>query len=272
MTGGPPDRAPDALPEPVVPAAAYDEAYYLQACMGHHAWNADPGGPIHGVYAYALQRAGLKAGETLVDIGTGRGELLALAVQSGAARAVGLEYSEAAVALAHRTLTAQGVDAEVLLADARAVPLGDDVADLVTLLDVVEHLAPDELDRALREARRILRPGGRIVAHTFPNRLVYDVTYRLQRLAVPGRRRRWPADPRGELEASMHVNEQTRGSLARALRTAGFADVTVGFGELIHDAIVPEHDAAARTLVHRLAARRLTRPLGRADLWARGLA
>jgi ubiquinone/menaquinone biosynthesis C-methylase UbiE len=262
----------ERLPDPVVPAAAYDEAYYLQACMGYEEWAKDPSAPIHGTYAYALQQAGLQAGETLVDIGTGRGELLALAVQSGAARAIGLEYSEAAVALAHRTLQAQGVEAQVLLADARAVPLQDGVADLVTLLDVVEHLSPDELARALKEARRILKPGGRIVAHTFPNRLVYDVTYRLQRLALPARRRRWPADPRGELERSMHVNEQTRGSLRRALRQAGFANVHVGFGELIHDAIVPEEDAGARTLVHRLAAHRMTRPLGRADLWARGVA
>ncbi len=263
---------PDALPDPVVPAAAYDEAYYLQACMGYAEWTADPGAPIHGTYIYALHRGGLRPGEVLVDIGTGRGELLALAVQSGAARAVGLEYSEAAVALAHRTLDAQGVRAEVLLADARAVPLGDGVADLVTLLDVVEHLSADELDRALLEARRILRPGGRLLVHTFPNRLIYDVTYRLMRLAVPDRRRRWPADPRGELERTMHVNEQTRGSLRRALRTAGFARVRVGYGELIHDAIVPEADAGARTLVHRLAAHRPTRPLGRADLWASAVA
>ena len=261
------------LPDPVVPAAAYDEAYYLGACMGHAEWSANPGAPIHGTYTYALLWAGLTAGETLVDIGTGRGELLALAMQSGAARAIGLEYSEAAVALAHRTLAAQRVDgAQVLLADARAIPLDDGTADLVTLLDVVEHLSPDELARALREARRILRPGGRVVVHTFPNRLVYDVTYRLQRLAVPGRRARWPADPRGPLERSMHVNEQTRGSLRRALRSAGFRDVGVSFGELVHDAIVPQDDAGARTLMHRLAAHRATWPLGRADLWGRGVA
>lgn len=260
------------LPDPVVPADAYDEAYYLEWNMGYEEWKADPGAPIHGTYAYALQRAGLAPGEVLVDIGTGRGELLALAMQQGAARAVGLEYSEAAVALAHRTLDAHHVSAEVLLADARAIPMADGVADLVTLLDVVEHLSPEELHRALCEARRILRPGGRIVAHTFPNRLIYDVTYRVQRLLVPGRARRWPREPRGELEAMMHVNEQTRRSLARALKAAGFTEVRVVHGEFIHDQIVPLADARARTLVHRLAAHRPTRALGRADLWARGRA
>lgn len=261
----------EGLPDPVVPADAYDEAYYLEWNMGYEEWNADPGAPIHGTYSYALQRAGLAPGEVLVDIGTGRGELLALAMQRGAARAVGLEYSEAAVALAHRTLAAHGAKAEVLLADARAVPLPDDVADLVTMLDVVEHLSADELHRALCEARRILRPGGRIVAHTFPNRLIYDVTYRWQRLLVPGRRARWPKQPRGELEASMHVNEQSRGSLRRALKAAGFRAVDVGFGHMIHDSIVPEDDPRARTTLHRLAAHRPTHPVGRADLWAQGV-
>jgi ubiquinone/menaquinone biosynthesis C-methylase UbiE len=262
----------DGLPDPVVPAGAYDEAYYLEWNMGYEEWKADPGAPIHGTYAYALLRAGLQPGEVLVDVGTGRGELLALAMQQGAARAVGLEYSEAAVALAHRTLQAHGADAEVLLADARAVPLPDGTADLVTLLDVVEHLSPDELHRALCEARRILKPGGRVVAHTFPNRLIYDVTYRAQRLLVPGRRRRWAAEPRGDLEKSMHVNEQSRGSLRRALKAAGFTQVDVGFGHMVHDQIVPERDQRARTTLHRLAAHRLTRPLGQADLWAQGRA
>jgi ubiquinone/menaquinone biosynthesis C-methylase UbiE len=260
------------LPDPVVPADAYDEAYYLEWNMGYEEWKADPGAPIHGTYSYALLRAQLQPGEVLVDVGTGRGELLALAMQKGAARAVGLEYSEAAVALANRTVAAHGVTAEVLLADARAVPLPDDVADLVTLLDVVEHLSPEELHRALCEARRILKPGGRIVAHTFPNRLIYDVTYRVQRLLVPGRARRWPKQPRGEVEAMMHVNEQTRRSLARALKRAGFADVHVVHGEFVHDEMVPLADAKARTLMHRLAAHRPTRALGRADLWARGRA
>ncbi len=259
----------DALPDPLVPAAAYDEAYYLQACMGYEEWNADPGAPILGTYIYALRRGGLRAGEVLVDIGTGRGELLALAVQSGAARAIGLEYSEAAVALAHRTLDAQGVSAEVLLADARAVPLPDAVADLVTLLDVVEHLAPAELDRSLAEAQRILRPGGRLLIHTMPNRTIYEMTYRAQRLLRPSRRRRWPVDPRKQVERDMHVNEQTVTSLRRALRRAGFAQVQVNLGDWMYTDFVP--DERARRTYHRLAARPLTARLGRGDLWGRAV-
>jgi hypothetical protein len=99
-----------------------------------------------------------------------------------------------------------------------------------------------------------------------PNRTVYAVTYRLQRLGRPGRRARWPADPRNEHERRLHVNEQTATGLRRALRRAGFEDVRVRPGRWVHDEFVP--DARARALYHRLAAHRLTARLGAADLWA----
>jgi ubiquinone/menaquinone biosynthesis C-methylase UbiE len=256
------------LPPPVVPPEAYDEDYYLSACLGHEEWARSQGAEAAGIYAGVLELAGLAAGEVLVDLGTGRGELPALAARRGAVRAVGVEYSPAAVALARRTIAAQGAGdrAEVIAADVRAVPLPDGMADLVTLVDVVEHLAPGELEAALGEARRLLRPGGRLLVHTMPNRTIYAVTYRLQRLSRPGRRARWPADPRNEHERRMHVNEQTAGALRRALRRAGFEGVRVRPGRWVHDQFVPE--ASARPLYHRLAAHHATARLGAADLWA----
>jgi SAM-dependent methyltransferase len=259
---------PAALPPPVVPPDAYDEDYYLSACLGHEEWARSQGAEAAGIYAGVLEIAGLAAGEVVVDLGTGRGELPAIAAQRGAARAVGVEYSPAAVALARRTIEAQGASAraEVVAADVRAVPLPDGMADLVTLVDVVEHLAPTEVAAALAEALRLLRPGGRLLAHTMPNRTIYAVTYRLQRLARPRRRARWPADPRNDHERRLHVNEQTVGALRGALRRAGFEAVRVRPGRWVHEQFVP--DPGARALYHRLAAHRLTARLGAADLWA----
>lgn len=193
-----------------------------------------------------------------------------MALEQGAAAAIGVEYSEDAIRLARKTLEVHGQAerGEIIHADARAVPVADATADLVTLLDVVEHLDPRELDAALAEARRILKPGGRCVIHTLPNRLIYDVTYRLQRALIPSRRKRWPEDPRNELERLMHVNEQTRRSLLAAVRRAGFDSPTASYGEWIHDGFVP--DERARRLYGRLASLRLTRPFGAADLWAEG--
>jgi SAM-dependent methyltransferase len=144
------------------------------------------------------------------------------------------------------------------------VPLDGGCADLVTLLDVVEHLSPDELAAALGEAHRLLRPRGRLFLHTFPTSTYYAVTYRALRLALG--RGAWPADPRNAFEHAMHVNEQSARRLRRALRASGFARPRVWHGAWVHDGVLPS--ARARRIVHALAARRLTRPLGAADLWA----
>ncbi|CAN5814053.1 hypothetical protein BH24ACT3_BH24ACT3_05820 [soil metagenome] len=267
MTPSPSHRP---LPPATVPASAYDETYYRTASAGATEWEASAGASPKGMYAGYLARAGLRPGEVLVDLGTGRGELLAVAVELGAAAAFGVEYSLDGSRLAMHTLRTHGAagPAAVLAADSRAVPLAGQCGDLVTLLDVVEHLSPPELLATMVEAHRLLRPGGRIVVHTMPTRTVYDVTYRLQRLAVPGRRHRWPADPRNELERRMHVNEQTRGRLRRSLRRAGFVEVEVEHGAWVMTDFVP--DAAAARLYRKLAAHRVTRRFGVCNLWAVG--
>jgi ubiquinone/menaquinone biosynthesis C-methylase UbiE len=258
------------LPLPAVPADRYDEDYYLHVCGGSDEWRRSRGTQIAGIYPGSLQEARMQPGEVVVDIGTGRGELLVAALDAGAARAVGIEYSDAAVELARRTLAVHQVlpeQGEVI--DARSIPLPDDCADLVTMLDVVEHLTPAELARSFFEAYRLLRPGGRILVHTFPTRTLYSVTYRLQRLAVPTRLRRWPRDPRNQWERLMHINEQTLATLRRALRSAGFSDVDVHPGMWVYTDFLPEPRAAR--LYQRLARHRLTAQFGVSNLWGRGV-
>ena len=262
---------PADLPTPAVSPEEYDRDYYLECCAGAEEWRESGGRAPLGLYEGVLRKAGLQPGERVVDIGTGRGELVAVAVEMGAARATGVDYSQAALDLARETLSVRdlGDRAAVVLADARAIPLPDGDADLAMLLDVVEHLSPAELDTALRETYRLLRPGGRILVHTMPNRLIYDVTYRVQRAVWPPRWKRWAAEPRRPVELTMHVNEQTLGSLRRVLRRAGFADVRGEYGQWIHTAFVPEE--RARRLYPRLARRRLTAPLGACDLFAQAV-
>jgi cyclopropane fatty-acyl-phospholipid synthase-like methyltransferase len=256
-----------SVPEPVVPASVYDETYFREWCAGYDEWVASEGKAVAGIYPGFLAWANMQPGEVVVDMGTGRGELPAVAVERGAAHAYGVEYSPDAVRMAQHTLVAHGVDdrAEIILADARSVPLPDAIADLVCFVDVVEHLTPAELDAALRQAKRMLKPGGRIVAHTMPNRLIYDVTYRIQRW-WPGRRS-WPADPRVENERVMHVNEQTAASLRKAFLAAGLR-TEVTLGDWVYTNHVPA-PKAKRT--YRILSR--LGPLahfGIGDLWAVG--
>src|SRR2546422_11221995 len=129
MSGGSSERR--TLPDPVVPADVYDETYYVNYCGGHDEWRASEGAEAAGIYHYALDRARFQPGQVLVDVGSGRGELLALAVKAGAARAGGIQYAEAAVRLAQKTLAAQGAEgAEAVAGEARDLPLAQGIAGL----------------------------------------------------------------------------------------------------------------------------------------------
>ncbi len=107
---------------------------------------------IRDVLLAELPRSGL-----IVDAGCGTARWPIYLRQRGY-RVVGLEWSQQACAIA------KGNDhgLEVVRADVRATPLKDASVDAVLSLGVVEH---DEAGphAALREARRILRPGGVVV-------------------------------------------------------------------------------------------------------------
>ncbi|HVW81502.1 MAG TPA: methyltransferase domain-containing protein [Mycobacteriales bacterium] len=255
------------LARPTVSPDEYDEDYYRTACAGHDEWVSSAGAGQAGLYKGILKRCGISAGMTVCDIGAGRGELVALAAEHGARWAIGVEYSPAAAGMAAQSMAQREVAsrATVVLADARRLPLPDGCVDLVFMIDVIEHLSPAELAATFAEAHRVLRPGGRLFAHTFPTRTIYDVTYRGMRAVAGLRGHHWPADPRNDYEHRMHVNEQTRSGLRRSLRTAGFRSPDVRFGQWVHTDFVPS--PRGKDLYHRLARHRLTAPLAVADLW-----
>jgi ubiquinone/menaquinone biosynthesis C-methylase UbiE len=259
------------LKPPAVPSKRYDREYFLHRCMGADAWRESQGAEIDALYAGMLQLVGMRRDDRVLDIGTGRGELLRAAIEGGAAEAVGIDYSAAAIELTRETMAAAGIEgrARGIVADGRSMPVEDGRFDLVTMLDVVEHLTPRELHETLIEARRKLVPGGRIFIHTMPSPLIYEVTYRLQRLLPVWRVRSWPADPRNELEHAMHVNEQRIGTLRRALRGAGFGDVRAWPGAWIYTDFL-ERERSKR-LYHRLARIPGLRRFGIADLFARAV-
>ena len=90
----------------------------------------------------------------ILDVGCGTGGNLAMLTEFGTTDGVDIA-PEALEFCAARGLR------NVRLGSAESLPFADGVFDIVTALDVVEHLE-DEI-RALREFRRVLRPGGRIL-------------------------------------------------------------------------------------------------------------
>jgi ubiquinone/menaquinone biosynthesis C-methylase UbiE len=102
-----------------------------------------------------VRQAGISAGQRVLDVATGPGYAAAAAALRGA-RVLGIDIAEAAVALAR----VEYPGLEVRLGDAEALELPDASFDAVLMNFVLMHLA--DPDKALREAFRVLKPGGRV--------------------------------------------------------------------------------------------------------------
>lgn len=113
--------------------------------------------------ALMLERVGenLPEGGTAVDFGCGTGTFaIALAAQRPDAEVIGVDGDPEILARARAKDGADAVEWEEGLA--QEVPLADESADVVTMSLMLHHLLPDDKRAALAEARRLLKPGGRL--------------------------------------------------------------------------------------------------------------
>lgn len=106
--------------------------------------------------------AELKPGETVLDLGSGGGiDVLLSARRVGpTGRAFGLDMTDEMLALAQQNKRASGLtNVHFLKGEIEDIPLPDASVDVV-ISNCVVNLAADK-DRVLREAWRVLKPGGR---------------------------------------------------------------------------------------------------------------
>jgi SAM-dependent methyltransferase len=106
---------------------------------------------------------GLK-GKRVLDFGCGRGDLLAHVFARGVA-ASGFEVSEESAHVTRARFAGQPLFRGIAT---RPGELPDESFDVVLLVEVIEHLLDDQIEPVLAEVRRVLAPGGRVVA-TCPN-------------------------------------------------------------------------------------------------------
>ncbi len=106
--------------------------------------------------------ADLRPGETVLDLGSGAGvDVLLAAKRVAPGRAIGLDMTDEMLALAEENRRKAGVDNAIFLRGTlEAIPLPSAVVDVV-ISNCVINLAADK-GEVLREARRVLRTGGRL--------------------------------------------------------------------------------------------------------------
>ncbi|OGA55561.1 MAG: arsenite S-adenosylmethyltransferase [Betaproteobacteria bacterium RIFCSPLOWO2_12_FULL_65_14] len=156
--------------------------------------------------------AELKPGEVVLDLGSGGGiDVLLSAKRVGpAGKAYGLDMTDEMLALAQENKRKAGAqNVEFLKGDIENIPLPDNCVDVI-ISNCVINLAADK-DRVLREAFRVLKPGGRFA--------VSDV---VTKGAVPSEIRNsmllWVGCVAGALE-----QDEYRAKLA----AAGFQDIQI---------------------------------------------
>jgi len=106
--------------------------------------------------------AELKAGETVLDLGSGGGiDVLLSARRVGpTGKAYGLDMTDEMLALAGENKARSGLtNVEFLKGEIEAIPLPDNSVDVI-ISNCVINLSGDK-DKVLREAFRVLKPGGR---------------------------------------------------------------------------------------------------------------
>lgn len=156
--------------------------------------------------------AELKTGETVLDLGSGGGiDVLLSARRVGpTGKAYGLDMTDEMLALANENKAKSGLsNVEFVKGEIEAIPLPDNSVDVI-ISNCVINLSGDK-DKVLREAFRVLKPGGRFA--------VSDIVVRGE---VPGEIKHnmllWAGCVAGALQDSEYTAK---------LAAAGFQDITI---------------------------------------------
>lgn len=168
------------------------------------------------------------APERVLDVATGTGKL-AFAVKRArpTASVTGVDFAEPMLERARDAAARRGLAVAFAVADGTALPFADGSFDAVTVGYGLRNFA--DVDAGLREFRRVLRPGGRLVVLEFPPppgglvggafRLYFERVLPFVGGVVSGRRSAYSYLPR-----SVKAFLEPEG-LKKRMELAGFADV-----------------------------------------------
>lgn len=214
-----------------VDPSVYTKEYYLTDCTGHTEFKKSFGKILEPRFKELIRYfVFVHPDMKVLDIGCGRGEMVLYAAEHGG-EAVGIDYSKDAIELAEKMKSKQPDKLQKHMKfhvmDIKKMSFKNSTFDFVFMTDVIEHLYPEELDIAMKEIKRVLKPRGMLVIHTAPNKLFNDIAYPYYSYPIssalvalwnllfarhyPNIAR--PEEIRTDSHHIMHINEQTYFSL-----------------------------------------------------------
>ncbi|MFQ5556155.1 MAG: arsenite methyltransferase [Acidimicrobiales bacterium] len=180
-----------------------------------------------------VARAGLRPGETVVDLGCGAGLDVFIASRSvgPTGRVIGVDMTAALLDKARSAACREGyTNVEFRLGTMEALPLDDSSVDVV-LSNCAINLSPRKA-LVFAEAERVLRPGGRL---------------QVSDLVVE---RELPPEVRSSVEAYIGCvgGAITRSEYTELVRGAGFEDVEVAVDFTLGDVVAPDDPRVVEVL------------------------
>lgn len=177
--------------------------------------------------------AGLRPGETVVDLGCGAGldAFIASRAVGPAGKVIGIDMTAALLELGRRNAREGGYDnVEFRLGTMEALPLEDDVVDVI-VSNCAINLSPEK-QRVFAEAARVLRPGGRLE--------VSDLVVQAE----------LPPEIRSSVEAYVGCvgGATTREEYVRLVNGAGFEAVAVVEAFSLGEIISPDDERVRQVL------------------------
>jgi len=151
------ERAPSTAGRTINYAAVYDLGYVLLFGLDRKLWHA------------VLELGEVSPGEKLLDVGCGTGRL-ALAVHSAvgpSGEVHGIDAAPEMIKVARRKAARAGADVHFHVGAFEEMPFEDGYFDVITNTLVMHHLPGEVKRHGFREARRVLKPGGRFIAVDF---------------------------------------------------------------------------------------------------------
>ena len=184
------------------------------------------------LFEAVLDAAGARPGTRLLDVGCGSGLTLVLARERGALPS-GVDISPGLLGIARDRLP----HADLREADMESLPFGDAAFDAVTGVNAFQFAGDPR--RALREAARVTRPGGRVVASLFaaPERSQGTVAHEAMSALIP------PSQAGDHAPYALSAP----GNLEAALRDAGLR--AASNGEVVCQWRYADMDEAVRALL-----------------------